>query len=72
MTRALTHGGAGGGHTGIFSDRVGAAGCAIKYRSLDRVLGIRVEARLVKPNSIQRSEGKAKRVLDHCNEKSSK
>ena len=33
--------------------------------SLERVLGIRVAVRLVEPHSIQRSEGKAKRVIDH-------
>jgi phenylacetate-CoA ligase len=53
-----------------FSDRVGALE-ALRARilqSLDRVLGIRVEVRLVEPHSIQRSEGKAKRVLDRRNE----
>ncbi len=57
-----------------FSDRVGALESLRNKisESLDRVLGIRVEARLVEPNSIQRSEGKAKRVLDRRNEKSGK
>lgn len=32
--------------------------------SLETVLGIRVDTRLVEPNTLQRSEGKARRVLD--------
>ena len=32
--------------------------------SIERIINIRVKLRLVEPNSIQRSEGKAKRVLD--------
>jgi phenylacetate-CoA ligase len=32
--------------------------------ALDHVLGIRVKVTLVEPQSIQRSEGKAKRVFD--------
>ncbi|MEK7754366.1 MAG: phenylacetate--CoA ligase, partial [Acidobacteriota bacterium] len=35
--------------------------------SLERVLGIRVAVRLVEPHSIQRSEGKAKRIIDKRN-----
>ena len=49
-----------------FSDRVGKLE-ALRARilqSLDQVLGIRVDVRLVEPQTIQRSEGKAKRVLD--------
>ena len=34
-----------------------------KYR-LDRVLGIRIRVALVEPYSLERSEGKAKRVID--------
>jgi phenylacetate-CoA ligase len=49
-----------------FSDRIGAleelrqeiAG------ALEHLLGLRVEVTLVEPNAIQRSEGKAKRVID--------
>lgn len=32
--------------------------------SIERIVGIRINLRLVEPNSIQRSEGKAKRVVD--------
>ncbi|HQN02082.1 MAG TPA: phenylacetate--CoA ligase, partial [Candidatus Hydrogenedentes bacterium] len=32
--------------------------------SIERIINIRVKLRLVEPNTIQRSEGKAKRVLD--------
>ncbi len=32
--------------------------------SIERIINIRVKVRLVEPNTIQRSEGKAKRVLD--------
>ena len=35
--------------------------------SLENVLGIRVAVRLVEPHSIQRSEGKAKRIIDKRN-----
>jgi phenylacetate-CoA ligase len=32
--------------------------------ALDHVLGIRVRVALVEPHSLERSEGKAKRVID--------
>jgi phenylacetate-CoA ligase len=32
--------------------------------TLERVLGIRIKITLVEPQTIQRSEGKAKRVID--------
>lgn len=53
-----------------FSDKVGALETLRNrmQRSLDHVLGIRVGVRLVEPHSIQRSEGKAKRVLDRRND----
>ena len=35
--------------------------------ALDHTLGLRVAIRLVKPQTIQRSEGKAKRVIDRRN-----
>ncbi|MGC4056223.1 MAG: phenylacetate--CoA ligase [Paludibaculum sp.] len=49
-----------------FSDRIGALE-ELSTRiadSLEHVLGLRVQVRLVEPHTIQRSEGKAKRVLD--------
>jgi phenylacetate-CoA ligase len=50
----------------MFSDRIGAIeGLNEKLvDALDHVLGIRVKVTLVEPQSIQRSEGKAKRVFD--------
>ena len=50
----------------FFSDKIGVLeGLQARLtHALDQVLGIRVEVRLVEPHSIQRSEGKAKRVLD--------
>ena len=36
-------------------------------KALENTLGIRVDVRLVEPRTIQRSEGKAKRVLDQRN-----
>lgn len=53
----------------VFSDKIGALE-QLHDRlvdSLDRVLGIRVHVRLVEPHTIQRSEGKAKRVIDRRN-----
>ncbi len=49
-----------------FSDTVGAMeGLRRKLSSsIERIINIRVNLRLVEPNTIQRSEGKAKRVLD--------
>jgi phenylacetate-CoA ligase len=50
----------------MFNDKIGALQ-SLHHRlqsALDRVLGIRVRVALVEANSIQRSEGKAKRVID--------
>ncbi len=51
---------------GVFSDRVGALETFQQKVSeaLEHVLGIRVGVRLVEPNTIERSQGKAKRVID--------
>jgi phenylacetate-CoA ligase len=53
----------------IFSDKIGALEQfeARLMDSLEHVLGIRVAVRLVEPHSIQRSEGKAKRIIDKRN-----
>jgi phenylacetate-CoA ligase len=50
----------------VFSDEIGALERlqARLVDALDRVLGIRVHVRLVEPRGIQRSEGKAKRLVD--------
>jgi phenylacetate-CoA ligase len=50
----------------IFSDRVGALEQlqAKLAKAVENTLGIHVTVRLVEPHSIQRSEGKAKRVID--------
>jgi phenylacetate-CoA ligase len=50
----------------MFNDKIGALqGLQSKIQSaLDHVLGIRVKVALVEAYSIQRSEGKAKRVID--------
>lgn len=50
----------------VFSDEIGALERlqARLVEALDRVLGIRVHVRLVEPRGIQRSEGKAKRLMD--------
>ena len=50
----------------IFSDRIAAVeGLAKKISAaIERIINIRVKVRLVEPNTIARSEGKAKRVLD--------
>ena len=50
----------------IFSDRVGALD-ALSERLIDaieRVIGIRIKVTLVEPQTLGRSEGKAKRVVD--------
>ena len=53
----------------VFSDKVGAMEDLSKKLALtlDRSLGVRVAVRLVKPHTIPRSEGKAKRVTDTRN-----
>jgi phenylacetate-CoA ligase len=53
----------------VFSDKIGVLE-ALQTRlvhALDQVLGIRVQVRLVEPRGIQRSEGKAKRLIDRRN-----
>jgi phenylacetate-CoA ligase len=53
----------------VFSDKIGALE-ALEHRlvhALDRMLGLRVAVRLVAPHTIQRSEGKARRVIDKRN-----
>jgi phenylacetate-CoA ligase len=49
-----------------FSDKIGALEelHGKIAAALEHVLGIRAEVRLVEPNTIQRSEGKARRVID--------
>jgi phenylacetate-CoA ligase len=50
----------------MFNDKIGALQELNQniQHALDRVLGIRVRVSLVEANSIERSEGKAKRVID--------
>ena len=50
----------------MFNDKIGALQSLQKklQESLDHVLGIRVKVALVEARSIQRSEGKARRVID--------
>jgi phenylacetate-CoA ligase len=53
-----------------FSDRIGAME-ELNQKiadALEHVLGIRVEVLLVEPHTIQRSEGKARRVIDRRSE----
>ena len=52
-----------------FSDKIGAMEELNRklVQALDQTLGIRVAVRLVEPHGIQRSEGKAKRVIDRRN-----
>jgi phenylacetate-CoA ligase len=53
----------------VFSDKIGALE-SLQGRlmhALEHVLGIRAQVRLVEPRSIQRSEGKAKRLIDRRN-----
>jgi phenylacetate-CoA ligase len=52
-----------------FSDRVRSLE-ALKQKlaaSIERIIGIRVDLRLVEPHTIERSQGKAKRVIDRRN-----
>jgi phenylacetate-CoA ligase len=51
----------------LLSDRVGALETLQRnlMRELERTLTIRAEVKLVEPNTIPRSEGKARRVIDH-------
>jgi phenylacetate-CoA ligase len=50
----------------VFSDRVGALETLAEklMDAIERVIGIRINVTLVEPQTIQRSEGKAKRVID--------
>ena len=50
----------------VFGDTISAMESLQKKlsASIERIINIRVKLRLVEPNTIQRSEGKAKRVLD--------
>jgi phenylacetate-CoA ligase len=50
----------------VFSDTVGALEQVRRElgHAIEQVLGIRVRLALVQPHTIQRSEGKAKRVID--------
>ncbi len=50
----------------VFGDTVGALELLQQKlaRSIDTLIGLRAEVRLVQPQSLQRSEGKAKRVID--------
>mgnify|MGYP000388505843 FL=1 len=53
----------------VFSDEIGKLD-ALKQKvaaGLKQALGISVEVKLVEPKTIQRSEGKAKRVIDNRN-----
>ena len=53
----------------VFSDKIGALEALhdkLVY-ALDQILGLRVTVRLVAPHTIQRSEGKARRVIDRRN-----
>jgi phenylacetate-CoA ligase len=54
----------------VFSDRIGSLEALnLKLEeTLEHTLGIRVDVRLVEPHAIQRSEGKAKRVIDQRND----
>ena len=53
----------------VFSDKIGALENLNEelVRALDQVLGLRVHVRLVAPRTLQRSEGKARRVTDQRN-----
>jgi len=50
----------------VFGDTVGALEQlqAKISKSIETVVGVRANVRLVQPRTIQRSEGKAKRVID--------
>jgi phenylacetate-CoA ligase len=53
----------------VFSDKIGALEDlqGRLMHALEHVLGIRAQVRLLEPRSIQRSEGKAKRLIDRRN-----
>jgi phenylacetate-CoA ligase len=50
----------------VFSDKVGALEALSQriIKSIDHIVGLRVKVRLVAPGTIERSEGKARRVTD--------
>lgn len=50
-----------------FSDKIGALEelTATLVHAIDRVVGLRVQVRLMEPHSLARSEGKARRVIDN-------
>jgi phenylacetate-CoA ligase len=50
----------------VFGDTVGALEQlqAKLHKSIESTIGLRANVRLVQPRTIQRSEGKAKRVID--------
>jgi phenylacetate-CoA ligase len=53
----------------IFSDKIGALEALQEriMKSIEHIIGLRAAVRLVAPSTIQRSEGKAKRVVDRRN-----
>jgi len=53
----------------VFTDRIGSLEALQKKLgdAVERTLGIRVNVRLVEPHTIDRSQGKAKRVIDRRN-----
>ncbi len=53
----------------VFSDKVGALESLNKslINTIESTVGLRVAVRLVKPHTLERSEGKAKRVIDRRN-----
>lgn len=54
----------------VFGDKIGTLQILQKKisHSIEHILGIRAEIRLIEPKTIKRSEGKAKRVFDRRNE----
>lgn len=54
----------------MFSDRIREVESMKKKlaHAIEHITGLRIPVRLVEPNRIARSEGKAKRVIDHRNE----
>ena len=54
----------------VFGDKIGTLQMLQKKisHSIEHILGIRAEIRLIEPKTIKRSEGKAKRVFDRRNE----
>jgi phenylacetate-CoA ligase len=53
----------------VFSDKIGALEDLSRklVHAVERMLGLRADVRLVEPHTIQRSEGKARRVIDRRN-----